>query len=127
MVAEVGKIEERIKVLTIEKQALQRQIAKLRGERTGLQEVTRKNSLLRVLAENSVVEYLRVSDKPATTRRLYDNARSTNYDLKETTFRNYLHRMKVRGMIKNAGHVGVWKLSEKLADTVSTDINLLKT
>lgn len=122
LVAEVAKIEERIKSLTIEKQTLQRQIARLRSERTGLQEVTRKNSLLRVLAENSVVEYLRAVGKPGTTKQLYHNARATNFDLKETTFRNYLHRMKVRGIIKNAGHVGVWKLADQLTAKPGSDI-----
>ena len=109
---EVAMIETRIKELTIEKAALQRQIAKSRAERTGLQTVTRKNSLNRVLAENSVIQILRDRNIPLTTNQLYQNALITNFDLNENTFRNYLHRMKNRDLIRTAGRVGVWRLIE---------------
>lgn len=110
LLGEVEKIEARIKELGIEKSALQRQIAKARADRTGLQSVTRKNSINRVLAENSVIEMLRARQRPCSTRQLYLNALSTNFDLKDTTFRNYLHRMKNKGLIETAGHVGRWRL-----------------
>ena len=110
---EVASIEAQIKELTIEKAALQRQIAKARAERTGLQTITRKNSLNRVVAENSVIQTLRDRKKPRTTKQLYLNALNTNFDLNENTFRNYLHRMKKRGLIETAGRVGVWRLPDE--------------
>ena len=110
---EIEEIEARMKSLNEEKFALQRQLAKARADRTGIQSVTRKNSMNRVLAENSVVEYLKQKGT-ATTAQLYRNAQLTNFDLKETTFRTYLHRMKRKDMIKTAQTVGRWELVSKL-------------
>lgn len=110
---EIEEIEARMKSLSEEKSALQRQLAKARADRTGIQSVTRKNSLNRVLAENSVIEYLKQKGT-ASTAQLYRNAQLTNFDLKETTFRTYLHRMKRKDMIKTARTVGRWELVGKL-------------
>lgn len=110
---EIRLIEDRINGLRDEQQALRRQIARARAQRTGMQEVTRKNSGYRVLAENSVIEMLERAKKACTTKQLYRNALESNYELKENTFRNYLHRMKKKGLIETAGHVGVWQLTSK--------------
>lgn len=107
----VAKIEVQIKELNAEKSALQRQIAKTKANRTGLKNVTRKNSINRVLAETSVIEALRENKNPRTTKQLYLNALGTNISLNENTFRNYLHRMKKRNLIETAGHVGMWRLA----------------
>ncbi len=106
---EVEEIEKRIKSLHDEKAVLLRQLAKARADRTGIQSVTRKNSLYRVLAENSVVEYLKKNGRTSTSQ-LYQNARLTNFDLKEATFRTYLHRMKRKDMVKTSRNVGYWEL-----------------
>lgn len=110
IINELEEIESRIESLTSERYALQRQLAKARAQRTGIQNVTRKNSVNRVLAENAVIAALRDSGKSLATRELYRAALSTNFDLKPTTFRTYLHRMKGRGLIGTASHVGSWKL-----------------
>ena len=107
---ELEALEERIRDLEKEKSALLRQIAKARADRQGLQYVSRRNSQNRVLAENSVLMLLKEKGRPLSTLELYKNARFTNYDLKEGTFRTYLHRMKAKGLIATAGHVGMWKL-----------------
>lgn len=110
---ELEEIERQIKELEDEKRALQRQLAKARSERTGLQAVTRKNSLNRVVAENSVIEFLRRNgNKPLSMKQLYKNALLTNYDLKENTFRTYLHRMKEKEIIKPARITGHWILTD---------------
>ena len=108
---ELEDIETRIKELEEERRALSIQLAKARAEREGLKFTTRKNSTNRVLAENAVLEALREAKKPLSTQELYLKARLTNYNLKETTFRSYLHRMKNRGDLQTAGHVGRWKIS----------------
>jgi hypothetical protein len=97
---ELEDIERRIKELNIEKEALSRQLSKARAEREGLQFSTRKNSMNRVLAENSVMKSLREKKDAVSTAALYRNARLTHYDLKENTFRTYLNRMKEKGLIK---------------------------
>ena len=110
---ELEDIETRIKGLEEERRILSRQLSKARAEREGLKFTTRKNSMNRVLAENAVLQTLRGSTKPVTTQDLYREALLTNFDLKETTFRSYLHRMKNRGDIETAGHVGRWKIVEE--------------
>ena len=107
---ELEDIEARMKALEEERRALSRQLAKARAEREGLKFTTRKNSANRVLAENAVLQALRGASKPLTSQELYRQARLTNFDLKESTFRSYLHRMKKRGDIRTAGHAGSWQL-----------------
>ena len=108
---ELEDISARIKELEDERRALGRQLAKARAEREGLKFTTRKNSTNRVLAENSVLQALRSTSKPLSTQDLFRRARLTNFDLKESTFRSYLHRMKKRGEITTIGHVGRWQLT----------------
>jgi sucrose-6-phosphate hydrolase SacC (GH32 family) len=115
LAGEIVEIEAKIEALEGEKRALLRQMSKARAERTGIQEVTRKNSLSRILAENSIVEMLQNSASPVKTLRLFARARQTNFDLKETTFRTYLHRMKKRGVIKTGPTVGSWQLLKATA------------
>lgn len=110
---ELEDIEARIMELEEERRALSRQLAKARAEREGLKFTTRKNSANRVLAENAVLQALRDTTKPLSTQELYRQARLTNYDLKEATFRSYLHRMKKRGDIRTAGHVGRWQIDNQ--------------
>jgi len=113
IVREIEEVENKIKALEAERSALGRQLAKARAERTGIQSVTRKNSLYRVLAENSVVEFLKASASGrASTLQLYRNAQLTNFELKENTFRTYLHRMKKKGTIRTARAVGNWELAK---------------
>lgn len=77
-----------------------------------MQYANRKNSVNRVLAENSVIELLQKEGRALSTSKLYRFARMANDDLKENTFRTYLHRMKNKGLICGAGHVGMWKLTQ---------------
>lgn len=107
---EIESVEARIKELEEEKKILGRQLAKARAERTGLRHATRKNSMNRLLAEHSIIETLKTAKKPVSTHDLHLNAKSTNFDLKPSTFRSYLHRMKKAGIIKTIGHVGHWGL-----------------
>jgi len=107
---EIEAIEARIKELNQEKMALQRQLVKARREGAGIADVNRKNSVTRIMIENKVIEALKGSAKPLNSRALYIAAQYVDFQLKSTTFRTYLHRMKNKGMIVYAGKVGVWKL-----------------
>lgn len=106
---EIEQIDARIRELTQEKSALQRQLLKARQEASGLSQVSRKNSIMRIMIENRVLDALRSSAKPVSTHELFQNARYANFDLKENTFRTYLHRLKQRGLIANAGRAGRWR------------------
>lgn len=115
LLGEIHEIEMRIEALVLEKNALQRQLAKAKAERSGIKLVERKNSGNRVLAENTIIAALRNSKSgEMKTIKLFERARATNFDLKESTFRSYLHRMKKRGEIESGKYVGSWRLTPKL-------------
>lgn len=106
---EIEQIDVRIRELAQEKSALQRQLLKARQEASGLSEVSRKNSIMRIMIENRILDALRSSAKPLSSHELFQNARYANFELKENTFRTYLHRLKQRGLIANAGRAGRWR------------------
>ncbi len=107
---EIEQIERKINELSQEKYALQRQLLKARRENFGLQDVNRKNSIARVMIENRIIEALKASKEPLNSDKLFNEALNANFSLKEATFRTYLHRMKNKGTIENAGRSGRWKL-----------------
>lgn len=107
---ELSEVEARIRELQDEASALRRQIGKAAAKRQGFEFASRKNSLNRVLAENSVLEALREASGPLSTDTLFKRARLTNPSLKQNTFRTYLHRMKLRGALFTARRAGEWKL-----------------
>ena len=107
---ELSDVEARIKELQDEAAALRRQIGKAAAKRQGFEFASRKNSLNRVLAENSVIEALREAPGPLSSDTLFNKARMTNPSLKPNTFRTYLHRMKLRGALLTARRAGEWKL-----------------
>lgn len=110
---ELQTLEARIKELEDEASALRRQIAKASARRQGLGLVSRKNSLNRVLVETSVLDALRKAQRPLRTKDLYKKALETNPQLKENTFRTYLHRMKLKDVIFTARKAGEWRLPEE--------------
>ncbi|MFY7835948.1 MAG: hypothetical protein ACOVQ0_06665 [Novosphingobium sp.] len=108
--AEIEQIEARIKDLTQEKHALQRQLMKARQQGAGLADVNRKNSVNRIMIENRLIDALKTANGPLNAGQLLTAARYVNFELNENTFRTYLHRLKKQGIIKNAGRPGRWLL-----------------
>lgn len=107
---ELAEVEAEIRKLEAAAETLRRQLGKAKAERLGLQDATRKNSVNRVLVENSVIEQLR-EKSPQKTDALYRRARLVYSDLKPTTFRTYLHRMKKRDLIRTARAAGEWMIT----------------
>lgn len=108
---EIEQIEIKLKELTAERDALRRQLMKVRWERHHLKDVSRKNSAGRVLVEQRIVNALKEEKNPINSKKLLAYARIANFSLKENTFRTYLYRMKKRGIIKSVGR-GLWKIEE---------------
>lgn len=106
---ELNAVEDEIRRLQAEAVVLRRQLGKAQAERLGLQHATRKNSMDRVLVENSVIEQLRETS-PLSTKILLRRARLSVPQLKENTFRTHLHRMKKRDLIRTAKKAGEWQL-----------------
>ncbi len=73
-------------------------------------DVTRKNSVSRILVENSVIESLKQTGRIRGTRSLYRDACLIVGTLKESTFRTILHRMKNRGLISSVAD-GKWQIA----------------
>ena len=73
-------------------------------------DVTRRNSVGRVLIESSVLETLAQTGRIRGTRSLYQDACLIVGTLKEGTFRTTLHRMKNRGLIVSVGN-GKWQIT----------------
>lgn len=107
---EIEEIERQIRELTLEKQALERQLLKARRASTVLSDVSRKNSLTRILVEEKILDALRGAKRSLSNSQLYREAQAIDADLKSSTFRTYLHRMKARGLILTAGTNGNWRL-----------------
>ncbi len=108
--AEIISMDAQIERLKVEKAALVRQLSKAKAQREGLQFTTRKNSMARVLAENAVLKALKASGVEMKVMDLYQEALGTNSELKESTFRTYLNRMKGKKLIRSGRFVGGWRL-----------------
>lgn len=106
---DLNAVEDEIRRLQAEAVVLRRQLGRAQAERLGLQHATRKNSMDRVLVENSVIEQLRETS-PLNTKTLFRKARLSVPQLKENTFRTYLYRMKKRDLIRTAKKAGQWQL-----------------
>lgn len=107
----VEEVDARIKELQDEKNALLRQLRAARWESDSLKDVNRKNSGTRVMVERRVLDALQASKKPVSSDALYREALKANFELKDTTFRTHLHRMKAKGLLESAGW-GLWRLPQ---------------
>lgn len=110
---EIEQIDLKIKELTEEKYALQRQLIKARRDISNLEDVNRKNSAARVMIERKVVEALTASGGPMHLSKLYGEAKVVDFKLKENTFRTHIHRFSQKGIIVPAGKPGMWKIAPK--------------
>ena len=101
---ELAALERRIHELESERATLQRLIMKVRKENLATREVTRKNSIGRVLVENAILERINeVPGRSVRTNDLWRAASATDLRLKQSTFRSHIHRLKGRGLIESAG------------------------
>ena len=99
----ISEIDNKIKELNVERRALERLLLDARREHAEKTEAVRRNSGKRILVENSILKALRRSQTPVSNRDLYLNARTAVFDLKESTFRSHIKRMKDAGKIVPSG------------------------
>jgi 3-hydroxyacyl-CoA dehydrogenase len=107
----IEEINHRIKELTDEQIALRRLLMKARWENSAVKDVSRKNSGNRVMIEARVLGALKTTSRALSSSKLCIEARQVNFELKDNTFRTYLHRMKEKGLIVSAGR-GLWELAD---------------
>jgi hypothetical protein len=108
--AEIARIDKEMKQLFQEKKALERQLMQLRSRDAKLKDVSRKNSVNRVLVESEIVETLTRKGRPITSKDMFRIVQASLGTLNENSFRTYLHRMKLRGLIESTGERGAWRL-----------------
>ena len=109
---EIADLERRIRELQAEKLNYERMLLKARQQNALVKrvDVSRKNSVSRILVENSVLESLKETNRIRKTGVLYRDARLIVGTLKEATFRTILHRMKHRGLISSVSD-GKWQIA----------------
>ena len=106
---DIREIEREIIILKESKGVLQRLLLEARGRGRSSPVVKRRNSTDRVMIETAVRRalYKKASVK---SRDIYDEVLKVSHDLKHSTFRSHLHRMKEKGLILQHGR-GAWKLA----------------
>ncbi|WP_441268661.1 hypothetical protein AB7G19_29865 [Bradyrhizobium sp. 215_C5_N1_1] len=113
LLLELKEIETKIGLLTQEKATLERLLLTVRRRNplTMRTDVTRKNSVRRVLVESVVVENLRNSKSGSRkTHELLREMQIVDPQMNPSTFRSTLHRMKARGIVANPRD-GAWELT----------------
>lgn len=110
LMREIEEIDRRMDELRQEKHALERQLINARWETHALRDANRKNSAVRVLVEERILGALREATNPLSNTDLFRIARMANRELKETTFRTYLFRLKEKGLIESPLR-GRWKIT----------------
>ena len=106
---DIQEIEREIIVLQDSKRALQRLLMDSRGRGKSEPVVKRRNSVDRVMIETAIRRAL-YGKTSVKSRDIYEHVKKVSHDLKHSTFRSYLHRMKERGLILQHGR-GAWKLA----------------
>jgi hypothetical protein len=103
--AEIEEINNKVRELLHQKRSLEDVLirARQKSELVRRADVTRKNSVNRILVEGAILESIRNSRNPVRPKRLFVEARGLVPSLCESTFRSYLFRMKARGLIVEEG------------------------
>ncbi|MBR1132918.1 hypothetical protein [Bradyrhizobium iriomotense] len=109
---EIAERQVKIRELQNEIRSFEQMLLKARRQNELVKrvDVTRRNSIGRVLVESSVLQTLAQTGRPRGTRSLYQDACLVVGTLKEGTFRTTLHRMKNRGLIVSVGN-GKWQIT----------------
>ncbi|WP_156141094.1 hypothetical protein [Sphingomonas sp. 37zxx] len=110
LLGEISALNQRILALEQERKTLERLLVRSRRENAAATEVARLSSGSRILVEQSVLNYLKeLNGRSAATYELKRVAEGIELKIKESTFRSHLHRLKLRNLIKSAGH-GRWSI-----------------
>ena len=115
---EIERLNREIDDLMRQRQAYEVMLTRARRENVEMRDVTRKNSIPRIMIESRVMEMLRIAGRRVSGSDLYRDARFSNAQLNYNTFRTQLMRMKRKDMIEGAGR-GYWKLKAQALSLVA--------
>lgn len=106
---DIQEIEREIIRLRDSKEVLQRLLMEARRRDGFRPPVKRRNSADRVMIETAIRRAL-YGKASVKSRDIYEEVKKVSSDIKHSTFRSYLHRMKEKGLILQHGR-GAWKLA----------------
>lgn len=109
---QLAEIDRRILNLLEIRDGLQRVLGQTLNRLTGDQRDARWNSHNRLVVESKILEMLEnAQGTPVRTQDLFGAAKTASPNLKYSTFRSHLHRLKERGLIGPPFKMhGYWKL-----------------
>lgn len=108
IMAQIADIEGKIHDLMKERDALGRLLIKFRQQKSRVRDVSRKNSINRILIERQIIEYISNYSNPVSNSDLFKVARIVDPDLKENTFRSHIHRLFQKGLVRKGRERGYW-------------------
>ena len=106
---DIREIESEIRRLNESKRVIQRLLMEARTRDGFKSPVSRRNSVDRVMIETAIRRSL-YGRSSVKSRDIYNEVKKVSHDLKHSTFRSHLHRMKEKGLILQHGR-GAWKLA----------------
>ncbi|MBI1321181.1 MAG: hypothetical protein GC168_19825 [Candidatus Hydrogenedens sp.] len=110
LLRQLTNIDKQISDLEAERNAIKRLLIRVRNENVGTKDVTRRNSISRIIIERAIIETINRAAEPVSSKEIYKNINNDGYNLKENTFRSHLHRMKEKGLIEQLYRGGSWRL-----------------
>ncbi|NVK47375.1 MAG: hypothetical protein HWE33_13820 [Rhodobacteraceae bacterium] len=101
---EIKDIDRRIEELRAERDALARVRTRAELYPSSANRAPRKNSLNREIIEGRILAALGEVGHPIGSKALYDRIDKLHIDMKPSTFRSHLARMKEKGLVSNDGN-----------------------
>ena len=110
LATQIADIERKIADLQRERQVHQRILARTLAHDAAQTQVSRRNSVTRILAEKVILDLLNSApDKIFSSNKISEAVRLFDPSIKPVTLRSYLHRLKARGEIRpSVSRRGYW-------------------
>jgi chorismate mutase len=110
---QIAEIDRQILELQRERQIHQRMMARALANDAAQTQVSRRNSVNRILVEKAILDLLRQApERTFSSSKISQAARGIIPSIKPATLRSYLHRLKSRGLIRPShSHRGHWGLA----------------
>ena len=108
----LAEISNEVAAMEVERQSLIHSLAALR-KNSNKNEVGRINSDQRILIELSIIDFLSGKNYLTNWKDIYKEAKKVKPDLKATTFRTYLNRLKEKGYLYYNSSPSGWGIINK--------------
>lgn len=117
---QIKEIDQKIAELEQEKRVLNRTLLKARHAGAAKKDVNRKNSIERIIIETKIMEIIRSSKPHVSSASIYRQVKYVSPNLKDSTFRSHIHRLKQKGFIESSTK-GYWRLPQDIRPSQSAE------